>query len=140
MSEENLEVVRRIYELVLAPGRFADPATAEVMPQLFDPEVELRQMSSMLDTAGDFHGYQGLADAAREILQATTDIGYVAEEVRAAGDRVATVALVSGTGRLSGAPFESRTGQLFTLRNGRVVRWEAFDDPADAFRAAGLSE
>jgi ketosteroid isomerase-like protein len=140
LSQENVEVVRRIYELVLASGRLGDPAAAEVMPQLFDPEVELRQMSSMIDTAGDFHGYQGLADAAREILQATTDIGYVAEEVRAVGDQVATVALVSGTGRLSGAPFESRTGQLFTLRNGRVVRWEAFDDPADAFRAAGLSE
>jgi uncharacterized protein len=140
MSEENVEVVRRIYELVLAPGRFAEPATAEVMPQLFDPEVELRQMSSVIDTAGNFHGYQGLANAAREILQTTADIGYVAEDVRAAGDQVATVALVSGTGRLSGAPFERRTGQLFTLRDGRVVRWEAFDDPADAFRAAGLSE
>jgi ketosteroid isomerase-like protein len=140
MSKENVEIVRRVYELVLASGRLGDPAAAEVLPQLFDPEVELRQMSSMLDTAGDFHGYQGLADAAREILQVTTDIGYVPEEVRAAGDQVATVALVSGTGRLSGAPFESRTGQLFTLRNGRVVRWEAFDDPADAFRAAGLSE
>src|SRR5687767_5277083 len=116
MSQENVEIVRRIYEFVLASDRFADPATAEVMPQLFDPEVELRQMSSVLDTGGDFHGYQGLADAAREILQASTDIGYVAEEVRAAGDQVATVALVSGTGRLSGAPFERRTGQLFTLR------------------------
>ena len=138
MSQENVETVRRIYELVLAPGRF--PGTAEVMPRLFDPEVELRQISSMLGTARDFHGYRGLADAAREILQVTTDIGYVAEEVRAVGDRVATVALISGTGRLSDAPFERRTGQLFALRNGRVVRWEAFDDPADAFRAAGLSE
>ena len=135
-----MAVVQRVYELVLASGRFADPATAEVLPELFDPEVELRQMSSVLDSASEFQGYQGLADAAREILQTTTDIGYVAEEVRAAGDQVATVALVSGTGRLSGAPFERRTGQLFTLRNGRVVRWEAFDDPADAFQAAGLSE
>ena len=140
MSEENVEVVRRVYELVLATGRFADHATAEVIPQLFDPGVVMRQMSSMIDTAGDFHGYQGLADASREILQVTTDIGYVAEEIRAAGDQVATVALVSGTGRFSGAPFERRTGQLFTLRNGRVVRWEAFDDPADAFQAAGLAE
>jgi ketosteroid isomerase-like protein len=97
-------------------------------------------MSSVLDTAGDLHGYQGLADVAREVVQASPDIGYVIEKVRAAGDQVATVARVFGKGRLSGAPFESRIGQLFTLRNGRVVRLEVFDDPAEAFRAAGLSE
>jgi ketosteroid isomerase-like protein len=140
MSQENVEVVRRVYELVLASGRLAEPATAEVVPQLFDPKVVVRQMTSVLDTAGEFHGYQGLAEVAREIVDATADIGYVAEEVRAAGDQVATVVLVSGTGRLSGAPFEHQISQLFTLRDGRVVRFEAFDDPTEAFRAAGLSE
>jgi ketosteroid isomerase-like protein len=140
MSEENVEVVRRVYELMLASGRIAEPATTEVVPQLFDPEVVVRQMSSVVDTAGEFHGYQGLAEVAREIAEATADIGYVAEEIRAAGDQVAAVVLVSGTGRLSGAPFEHQISQLFTLRDRRVVRFEAFDDPAEAFRAAGLSE
>jgi ketosteroid isomerase-like protein len=140
MSEENIEVVRRVYELVLAPGRLADPSTAEIARDLFDPDVEVRQMSSVLDTAGDFHGYQGLADVAREVVQASSDIGYAIEKVRAAGDKVATESRIFGTGRLSGASFESRIGQLFTLRNGLVVRLEVFDDPAEAFRAAGLSE
>jgi ketosteroid isomerase-like protein len=140
MSEENVEIVRRVYDLVLAPGGLADPSTAEVVPDLFDPDVEVRQMSSVLDSAGDFHGYQGLADVAREVVQASPDVGYAIEEIRAAGDQVATASRVFGKGRLSGAPFERRIGQLFTLRNGRVVRLEVFDDPAEAFRAAGLSE
>jgi ketosteroid isomerase-like protein len=135
-----VKIVRQVYELVMASGRLAEPATAELVPQLFDPEVEVRQMTTVVDTAGDFHGYQGLTEVAREIVQAIPDIGYVAEEIRAAGDQVATVALVSGSGRLSGAPFEARIGQLFTIRNGRVLRLEAFDDPAEAFRAAGLQE
>src|SRR6476659_6498735 len=128
MSQENVEIVRQLYELVLASGRVEDPAMAEIVPRFFDPEVEVRQMSRMLDTAGEFHGYKGLADSVREVIGPFAALRWVPEEIRAAGDQVAAAVSVSGAGRLSGAPIEIRIGHLFTLRDGRVVRFEVFDD------------
>src|SRR4051794_20460402 len=140
MSEENVEVVRLLYERVLASGKMEDPATAEVVPEFFDPGIELRQMSGFVDTAGDFEGYRGIADSARELVRSFASVGFVPEETSVFGDQVAAMALVTGTGRRSGATFEKRVGHLFTLKDHRVVRWEVFDDPADAFRAAGSPE
>jgi ketosteroid isomerase-like protein len=139
VPSDNVETVRRLYEQVLAPGRMEDAATAEIVPQFFDPEVLVRQTRGILGTAGDFHGYQGIAESARELLQAFAGLDFVPEEIQATGDQVATVVLARGIGRQSGAPFERRGSHLFTLRDGRVVRWEVFEDPADAFRAAGLA-
>jgi ketosteroid isomerase-like protein len=139
MSDENVEVVRGLYERVIASGKMEDPATAELIPEFFDPEIQIRQMSGFVDTAGDFEGYQGIADSTRELVRSFADLGFVPEEIGASRDQVAAVALASGSGRRSGARFEKRVGHLFTLRDCRVVRWEVFADPADAFRAAGLS-
>ena len=125
MSQENVELIQRGWEAYEGGDLYG--AIAVLSPEM------VTYVAPPIPVAGTYRGPEGF-------LQVTTDIGYVAEEIRAAGDQVATVALVSGTGRFSGAPFERRTGQLFTLRNGRVVRWEAFDDTADAFQAAGLAE
>jgi ketosteroid isomerase-like protein len=139
MTRDNLDTVREVYARVLARGRMEDPATAKLLPELFDPEVHLRQMSSLMGTGGDFHGYGGIAESGRELLRPFAALEFVPEEIQAVGDQVATVALVRGIGRLSGAPFEARVGHLFTLRAGRVLRFEVFDNPTDAFQAAGLT-
>jgi ketosteroid isomerase-like protein len=140
MSQGNVEIVEQLYERIIATGKMEDPATARLVPEFFDPEVHLRQMSGFVDTTGDFYGYEGIVDSTRELVRSFSNLGFVPEEIRAAGDQVAAVALATGTGRRSGAAFEKRVGHLFSLREGRVVRWEVFDDPADAFRAAGLSQ
>ena len=33
---------------------------------------------------------------------------------------------------------EKKVGHLFTLHDGLIVRFEVFEDPAAAFRAAGI--
>lgn len=35
---------------------------------------------------------------------------------------------------------ENRIGQVWTFRKGKAVRWQMFEDPAEAFEAAGLPE
>src|SRR5919201_3764124 len=80
MSEENVETVRRLYEDVLAEDRIFDRATQRVLDRYFVPDVHLRQMSQIVGTVGDFHGYRGLADSAREMSDALAGLGFVAEE------------------------------------------------------------
>jgi len=43
-------------------------------------------------------------------------------------------------GKQSGVPIEHENGDLFTLRDGKIVRYEAYWNRADALEAAGLSE
>ena len=53
-------------------------------------------------------------------------------------DRALATIDMRGRGRGSGAPAEMRIYQLWTYRDGRVVRMEMFTDRDDARRAAGL--
>ena len=138
MSTENVETIRRLYERVLAPGRVTNPATGEIVPEFFHPDVEIHQTAAMFDSAGTFHGYEGLTEAAREIIQMFSGLGYFPERVEAARDKVAVEVLVRATGRQSGAAVEWRVSHLWVLRDGRVTRWDVFDDPAEAFQAGGI--
>lgn len=57
---------------------------------------------------------------------------------RADGDRVAAVVRYRARGWSSGVEIEGRESALWTFRDGKVVRYEWFHGPEDAFRAAGL--
>jgi ketosteroid isomerase-like protein len=88
--------------------------------------------------------YRGI-EGARQ-LQATTDDGW--EEMRTeplrlidAGERVVVIGRLVGKGKDSGARVERPTGQVWTIRDGLVVRWEiGFTDPNEALDAVGLAE
>jgi hypothetical protein len=45
-----------------------------------------------------------------------------------------------GRGASSGAATALELGNIFTLRNGEIVRMEIYGQPEDALEAAGLSE
>jgi ketosteroid isomerase-like protein len=55
-----------------------------------------------------------------------------------APDRFLAVVTSRGRGRVSGAPVEMVTGQLWTFREGRFVRSVMYLDVEDALREAGL--
>jgi len=59
-----------------------------------------------------------------------------------AGDQVVAVAQVTGTGPTSQIAMEARDqfAFLFTIRNGRCVREQAFRNREEALEAAGLPE
>ena len=54
--------------------------------------------------------------------------------------RVVVMSLQRATGKASGVPVELRMGGIWTVEGGQVTRVENFLEPADALRAAGLSE
>jgi len=45
-----------------------------------------------------------------------------------------------GRGKLSGAEVEQRFAQLWTVRDGKIVRMEMYPDREDALEAVGLPE
>jgi ketosteroid isomerase-like protein len=62
------------------------------------------------------------------------------EEFIDAGAQVVVVVRERGRGRESGVDLDHRYGALITMRDGRILRLEWFDTPAEALKAAALHE
>jgi ketosteroid isomerase-like protein len=86
------------------------------------------------------HGIEEVQRSTRRWLGTFDDYSRNLEEVIDAGDQVVSVMRVRGKGRGSGAPVESRVAQVWTFRDGKVVRYRDFPNKADALKAAGLEE
>jgi ketosteroid isomerase-like protein len=131
MSEENVEIVRRVlaeYER----GNFwvLDP---------FDPNVRVR----WLDTVGaqpETVGSQEAVEFLKGWFEVQKDLSLTAERLIDAGDQVVAIAVWRGIGRASGAVTEWRQAQVWTLRDGKVTSIVGYKDSADALEAAGLRE
>jgi ketosteroid isomerase-like protein len=137
MSQENVEVVRRVYEAA------ARRDTATILA-LYDPKVELD--ASRLDFGGLIgdpvrHGHEGMLSFFRELNEAwDSPPEYDVEDLEDRGEHVVSVVTRRGVGRASGAEVDFHTALAWTVRDGRVVRLTWFPTRAEALEAVGLSE
>ena len=132
MSNENVELIRRIY----ARWERGDFATAE----FFDPRIEyFRVGAEGVGGSGEWQGVGEMWRALLEWFQAFEDIKIESERLVDVGARVLVISRVTGRGRRSGLDLEYEVGHVFTIGNGRILRWEDYRDPAEALKAAGVS-
>ena len=61
-------------------------------------------------------------------------------EIVDAGDRLVAMLHLVGRGIGSGVEMDETDAHVFTIRAGRIVRWQNFDERADALAALGLQE
>jgi ketosteroid isomerase-like protein len=133
MSQENVEIVRAIYE-EWGKGNFRAGGDLWDRRVLFIPVAELPE-------AGDYLGPESVAEFMREFLQPWTNFTITAEELIEAGDSVVVAAHQRGVGRESGLVAElEQQFQVWTFRGRAVIRFEAFRERGDALEAVGLSE
>jgi ketosteroid isomerase-like protein len=131
MAEEAIERLRA--------GLDAFNRTGEIDADLFDPEVEMIQASSIIDTAGEFQGPDGLVAALGELRGAFDDLRFELEDVSEAPDgRFVEVIRVRGRGKGSGLEMDNRIAWLVTLREGKISRLVVYEEPAEAFDAVGI--
>lgn len=136
MSEENLEIVRRLYEAA------ARRDTAAVL-SLYDPGIELDASRTQRGaiTGRLVHGHAALQRWLREWYGAWDNIDDDLEELIDAGEHeVISVMTQRGRGRTSGVEVEDRLATLWTIRGGRIVRAVWFPTREEALAAAGVSE
>jgi ketosteroid isomerase-like protein len=130
MSEENVELVRRGLE------------SADAFWAMLDEYVvwDLRNwhVTPGIDTV--VVGRDAVIQASRRYWGAWEDYRVEAEEVLDAGQSVVLISREVGRGKGSGVPVARQNPQLWTFREGRVIRWESFETRAEALEAAGLSE
>lgn len=133
MSQENIEVVRRVIAALAEGDR-------ESVWRYFDPEVVVDASRQRLNPAT----YVGI-DGLRRMVAAADAVwdGIRTEplDLLDAGDRVVVFGLLMGKGKGSGVEVRRPTAQVWTLRGGRVVRWDVgYTNRAQALEAAGLRE
>jgi ketosteroid isomerase-like protein len=133
MSETKIDVVRAVLEAW--NRRDFDAAIGHTAE-----DVELHFIGGFADVMGtEWKGHDGMLRFWREWL-GTLGGCIVVESLLDAGDRVVVIGTMEAVGDTSGAPSAIRFGQVWSFRDGKVVRIDGYYDPHDALEAVGLSE
>ena len=139
MSQENVEIVRRVWNEFQAGLERGDPGA------FFDLDVVRDDYEFVLAEPIDLEPVWIGRDEFAEFMRIWTE-GFENYSVQlerlidAGGNRVVAVLRQHGTGTGSGATGEVRTGQIFELEGGRLVRCTTYTNDTAALEAAGLSE
>jgi ketosteroid isomerase-like protein len=138
MSEENVEIVRRLFE-VFRKGMERGDLGAGFDSELLSDDLEWIALPGV--GLGTYRGREGFLEFMRLWTGEFEDWSIELEQVIDAGDdRVVAVYRQTATGKASGVPVELHQGAVHELQDGRVSRIRHYPSPADALEAAGLSE
>src|SRR5436190_23833413 len=132
MSQENVEIVLRIYQQVSAH---------HLLPKdLFDPAC----VTDWTEVSPDFGVLQGVRDADEALASyfETFESFHVEAEavLHADAERVVTVVRDGGRMKASEAELWNRFFHAWTFRDGKVVRLSSHTAREGAFEAVGLRE
>jgi ketosteroid isomerase-like protein len=133
MSQENVEVIHRLYE-AFSRRDFEDAVRNlhrdfELFPAIAGP-----------DWADHYRGHDG----AKEFWQVITEVWETAtvefkEAIEAPANRIVAVEHWRTGGR-DGIEIDFQLTEVYAFRDGLIVRIDGFLDKAEALEAAGLSE
>ena len=131
MSEENLEIVRRVFPAFSRGG----DATAWLQDLDSDVVLHVEQAGQ-----GVYRGHEGAIKSLVDWTEDIDDFKVVPEEFLDNGDYVVVRTRQTGSGKSSGAPMEGLFWFVCQMREGKVVRIHVLNTEQAAFEAAGLSE
>jgi ketosteroid isomerase-like protein len=121
----NLEIVREMLaDYIRGNYEAAVPAFAQ------DVEV--------VTSLERFHGHTGVVEEAQRWEEMWLDYRFEVKDLIAAGDKVVLLYYQVGKSKESGVEVEERAGWVYTLREGKIVRVEMFQDRETALLAAGV--
>ena len=136
MSQENVEIVRRVYDAVAR--RDTDAVFA-----LYDAEIEWDfSRSPFSNVAGTTHyrGHEGIRRWWRDWGEAWAHYEDSYKELIDAGAHVISVVHSQGRGRASGVEVERTQYGVWTIREGKFVQVVWLSTRDEAFEAAGLTD
>jgi ketosteroid isomerase-like protein len=128
MSEENEEVIRRVWD---AYAR----ADFDQIRAHSDPAVLMITLEE-----GPLYGIEAVRKNHERWWEAWESSETTVEEVIGNEDRVFVMARFHGRGRVSGAEVKGSHFEVYTLRDRKVIRVEEFSERGDALAAAGLPD
>lgn len=130
MSRENLERVQRGYSAW-------NQGDMHAMLALMGPDFEYLTSGLFPGIAPIYRGHQGWRDFWRDFREIWETLRIELDETRDAGDRVVALFTFHARGR-DGLEVRRRFGNVWTFRDGLVVRIHAYADWSEALEAAGV--
>ena len=127
MSQENVELVRRIYDAWDREESARDFIAADV--EYVNPDYAVE--------SGTRRGRKSFS-----IVRGTYEDFEIEVErfIDAGGDQVVVLARFTGSGRGSGVPVGGEHGYVWNVQDEVAVRFQWFQSHREALKAAGLSE
>ena len=132
MSQENVEIVRRLIE---AWGRGDYSAALDSI----DSELEVNA-SGGTPLDGTYRGHAGLAELMGAFWAEFEGQRIEIQEVIPTGSDVVLEVRFHGRGKRSGVEIEMGAWHVWSLRDGKAVRWRLLLTKQEALEAAGLAE
>ena len=130
MSQENVEIVRRIYEGWLR---------GEIGLDKLDPEISMVE-SQVLPGAASAYGIEAVERYLRGFAKYWEEIRFEPQEYVDAGDQVVVVARLIGRGKKSGVEVTRTWAYVWTLRERKALRMDGYETRSEALKAVGLEE
>jgi hypothetical protein len=139
MDPRSLDFWEWFYETGNEGASWSAERMQRAIEERWHPDLVLIQDPEFPGSAGEFHGYEGLMDANRELLESWEEIHWQPREVHdLGGERYLVLVEASGRGRASGILLAGRgIGHIVQLRDGRAERldtylgWDAAREAAD---------
>src|SRR5919198_4294560 len=120
MSEENVEVARRGYEAW-------ESGDLSAALDILAPEM-ITYVAPPIPVAGTFRGPEGFLQVTLDWAEAFDELVMTGEEFIDAGDQVVVRTLHRSRGAASGVPVQNDVWYVWTIRAGKAVRVEIFNE------------
>jgi ketosteroid isomerase-like protein len=133
VSQENVEILRGGFEWFRVNGRF--PAHLATQDFIWD----------MSNFSGwpEQQVYEGMPGVERFFVEwgsAWDDWQVEVESLHDVSDKVVAIVRQRGRSKMNGMLLETSMGMVWTFRDGKEVRMDAYSDPGKALKAVGLEE
>ena len=132
MAQENVELVRQVYERL-------NRGDVEGVVALCDEDF-LMDMSERVFNPDTYTGHDGVRRFYEGVMDAWESYRWDVEEARVADDSVVAMLHCQGQSRAAGPGVDWRVAWLWRMRKGKAVFVRFYRQRADALEAAGLSE
>ena len=135
MSSQTVDLARTGYA-ALAAGDL------DRVLEIIDPEITIEVHTGRPDLpeTQTLHGHAGFRENIGALLEVFEDIEVTPESFMDLGDRLLVEVHTVGHGRASGIRIENRIVHIWTMRDGRAVRFQVFGTRQEALDELGLSE
>jgi ketosteroid isomerase-like protein len=130
MSQENVELAREALEYFIRTGE----------PQWESIDADVEVYDHDIPDAGTYRGHQGYATWLADWGEAWSDFYMEAKRWIGADDKVVIVFELTAKGKASGVEVKRRDAMVLTIRDGKTVRLDYYNNESQALEAVGLKE
>ena len=131
MPPNNVDIVREAYDAV-------NRGDLDMAVSCIAPDMEYVASGAVPGATGVFMGPEGVKEFIAGLYGEFDEPRADVSELVDAGDQVVVSATARGRGKLSGVETTWDTWQLWTVRDGKLVRGQGFTSSEEALAAAGL--